>query len=369
MRTLPTVLPVPMAIVLMAIVLMAPVPVAHAADDGIDAGGAIRFNYAWTDFDSDASGEADLELLRVDLACRKGRFTCSVQYRWYDGFSTLQHAWAGLELYGGSQSIRAGVLQAPFGLLPVASHSFWFGSGYYLGLEDDYDLGVAWTREQDGWRHDLALFVADEYGTGRRFDRYSFDLATTADHPYRERERLTGRMERRLEHRNWAVDLGASASLGRVERRPDGRHFDHHAAALHARAVRGPLELQAQWIRYRYDVPGNRVALSAFLFPFEVAAEADVFTGNVAWTFEDSGWFDSVTCYNDASTTRVHGARLADSIQNVTGCSFSRGPMVAYLDWIAGRNMWFAGGPGIGIADEHNSGWHSRLNLNVGFYF
>ena len=46
-----------------------------------------------------------------------------------------------------------------------------------------------------------------------------------------------------------------------------------------------------------------------------------------------------------------------------------RWAMVAYLDWIAGRNMWFAGGPGIGIVDEANAGWHSRLNLNVGFYF
>ena len=30
----------------------------------------------------------------------------------------------------------------PFGLLPTASQSFWFGSGYYLGIEDDYDPGL-----------------------------------------------------------------------------------------------------------------------------------------------------------------------------------------------------------------------------------
>lgn len=332
----------------------------------LDVGGAVRFSYGWTDFGPDT--DVELELVRVDLSCGAGRITCSLQHRWYDGFDTLQHAWIGWEP-NDSQRIRAGVQQVPFGLLPVASHSFWFGSGYYLGLEDDYDLGVAWKHEGDGWRHELALFVSDEYGTGRRHERYSFDVATVEAHPYRERERMVGRIGRTLDHGEWTLDLGASASMGRVERRPDGRHFDHHAGALHAAATRGPLELQAQWIRYRYDVPGNRIALSAFGAPFEVAAEADVFTGNVAWTFEPAGWFDSVTCYNDASSTRVHGTRLADSIQNVTGCSFSRGAMVVYLDWIAGRNMWFAGGPGIGIVDEANTGWHSRLNLNVGFYF
>jgi hypothetical protein len=43
--------------------------------------------------------------------------------------------------------------------------------------------------------------------------------------------------------------------------------------------------------------------------------------------------------------------------------------MVTYVDWIAGNNMWFAGGPGIGIDDGSPSRWHSRLNVNIGFYF
>lgn len=31
--------------------------------------------------------------------------------------------------------------------------------------------------------------------------------------------------------------------------------------------------------------------------------------------------------------------------------------------------MWFAGGDGIGINEGGPSQWHSRLNVNVGFYF
>lgn len=367
----------PVAIAWLALVL-SPVPAgtALAADppageSGFDLGGAVRLNYAWKDYDPD--DKFDLELVRADLQCDRGRFICSAQYRWYEGFSAVHHAWVGVEATD-TQRVRAGVLQAPFGLLPYASHSFWFGSGYYLGIEDDYDLGVAWTNEHDDWRADVAVFASDEYGTGREDGRYSFDVATTAELPFRERERIVGRLERRIEHGGWNTRLGGSLSFGEVERRPDGARFDHHAAALHVESRRGPLELEAQWARYDYGVPaddgrGERIALTAFLFPFEIAAEADVITANAAWTFEEAGWFDSITCYNDYSTTRARGAGLADSVQNVTGCSFARGVMYTYVDWIAGRNMWFAGGPGIGIDAGESDRWHSRLNINVGFYF
>ena len=349
-----------------ALVVLAAIGNARAADSGFDPGGALRLNYGWKDYDRD--DRFDLELVRLDLECERGRFICSAQYRWYDGFSAVHHAWVGVQATD-AQQVRVGVLQAPFGLLPYASHSFWFGSGYYLGIEDDYDLGAAWTGERGSWRGDLALFASDEYGTGREDGRYSFDVATTAERPFRERGRLVGRVERSIGHGDWTTRLGGSLSLGEVERRPDGARFGHQAAALHVESRRGPLELEAQWARYRFDVPGERIALTAFLFPFEIAAEADVLTANAAWTFDDVGGFDSITCYNDYSTTRAHGAGVADSVQNVTGCSFARGVMFTYVDWIAGRNMWFAGGPGIGIDNGASDRWHSRLNVNVGVYF
>ena len=340
---------------------------AQAQAPAFDLGGAIRFNYGWLDY-APNDGNVDLELVRAEFACNRGMFICSAQYRWYEDFSALHHAWVGIEPTPG-QRVRIGVLQAPFGLLPYASHSFWFGSGYYLGIEDDYDLGLAWTGEFGQWRGDIALFAADEYGSGRRDARYSFDVATTGQHPFRERERLVGRVERSIESEAWAWRLGASVSLGEVERRPDGRRFAHRAGSLHAEATRGPLELEAQWARYEYDIPGDRIALTAFLFPFEIAREADVLTANVAWTFTRTGWFDSITCYNDYSTARASGAGLANSVQNVSGCSFGKGKMFTYVDWIAGRNMWFAGGPGVGIDQGQSNRWRSRLNINVGFYF
>ncbi len=333
-----------------------------------EPGGAARFNYGWLDYG--ATSRLQLELLRADLDAGTGPFSFSAQYRWYDGFDAVHHAYAGWQFSNDTQ-LKAGVQQVPFGLLPTASQSFWFGSGYYLGIEDDYDPGLVVIHRSGSTTWHLGWFSGDEYGSGARYDRYSFDVAQTEALPYRERQRLHARVENA---RDWAggdLLLGASAFAGKVQNTQTRRHYGHQGAALHAQWTRDGWTAQLQWARYRYDVPGDRIAMSAFQSPFQVAAQADVPSANIAYSFGQKGWLDDITCYNNLSMTRPvgHRAGLRNSWQNVTGCSLQKGVMLTYVDWIAGRNMWFAGGDGIGISEGGPSRWHSRLNLNLGFYF
>ena len=51
--------------------------------------------------------------------------------------------------------MQVGVHQVPFGILPWASHNFYFQLPYYLGLEDDYDLGVKHILKQGEWTSSL----------------------------------------------------------------------------------------------------------------------------------------------------------------------------------------------------------------------
>ena len=340
---------------------------AEEASNGIALGGAVQFNYGWLDYGP--SNGLDPELVRFDAKGRSGSAFFSLQYRWYDGFDAVHHAYAGWSIGEGSD-LRIGVQQVPFGLLPYASQSFWFSSGYYLGIEDDYDLGVVWQRGDARHQWHAGVFASDEYGTGGRSGRYSFDVATTTAHPYRERERVNLRYQHLHEAEGGELVLDASLFSGRIEDRGHAGRHGHHGAALHGQWIRDAWTVQAQWARYRYDVPGDRVSLSAFLFPFDVAAEADVPSFNVAYAVPHAGWFDGITCYNNLSTTQpVGGAGLRPSWQNVTGCSFAKDRMLTYVDWIAGRNMWFAGGSGVGIDAPGSDRWRSRLNINVGFYF
>ncbi len=333
-----------------------------------EPGGAVRFNYGWLDYAP--TSRLQLELLQADIDTGVGPFSFSAQYRWYDGFHAVHHAYAGWQFSEQTQ-LKAGIQQVPFGLLPTASQSFWFGSSYYLGIEDDYDPGVVLVHTHGDTTWHVGWFSGDEYGSGARYDRYSFDVAQTDTLPYRERQRLHARVE---QARGWAggeLLLGASAFAGKVQNTQTRRDHGHQGAAVHAQWKRDGWTTQLQWARYRYDIPGDRIAMSAFQAPFEIAAQADVPSANVAYAFARKGRLDNLTCYNNISMTRPtgHDAGVRDSWQNVTGCSLQKGIITTYVDWIAGRDMWFAGGEGIGISDGGPSQWHSRLNVNVGFYF
>ncbi|WP_372486397.1 hypothetical protein AB9H29_09735 [Stenotrophomonas sepilia] len=337
-------------------------------DSYFKPGGAVRFNYGWLDYGP--TSRLQLELMRADLDAGTGPFSFSAQYRWYDGFDAVHHAYAGWQFSDATQ-LKAGIQQVPFGLLPTVSQSFWFGSGYYLGIEDDYDPGLVVIHRSGSTTWHLGWFSGDEYGSGARYDRYSFDVAQTEALPYRERQRLHARVESARDWGGGELLLGASAFAGKVQNTQTRRQYGHQGAALHAQWQRDGWTAQLQWARYRYDVPGDRIAMSAFESPFQVAAQADVPSANIAYSFGQKGWLDDITCYNNLSMTRPvgHRAGLRDSWQNVTGCSLQKGIMLTYVDWISGRNMWFAGGDGIGIDEGGPSRWHSRLNFNIGFYF
>ena len=61
--------------------------------------------------------------------------------------------------------------------------------------------------------------------------------------------------------------------------------------------------------------------------PFEIAAEANVPSANVVYSFGPRAWLDDLTCYNNLSMTRPvgHSGGVRDSWQNVTGCSLRKG--------------------------------------------
>jgi len=112
------------------------------------------------------------------------------------------------------------------------------------------------------------------------------------------------------------------------------------------------------------------VQTGAFDFPFLMAAKGDVYSVNVARNFNAPlGPITGGTCYNDFTFINPKVRNSADSIQNVTGCSIIAGGVFAYFDWITGKNMWFAGGDGIGLNAATAGKWRSRLNVNIGFYF
>ena len=57
------------------------------AEDSFHLGGAVRINHVWLDYGpGKGEGNTDLELLRVDSRARRGAFSYSLQYRFYNDF-------------------------------------------------------------------------------------------------------------------------------------------------------------------------------------------------------------------------------------------------------------------------------------------
>ncbi|MGY6588748.1 MAG: hypothetical protein ACXIUB_10750 [Wenzhouxiangella sp.] len=348
--------------------------------DGINVGGAVRLNYGWQDYspqNKDRLGDFELELFRINFSGSIGNVLLDAEWRRYNDFQAIHHAWIGYD-FSDELQMQLGISRVPFGILPYTSHSFWFTGAYYMGYEDDYDTGIQFIhRPSDDWTLHYAFFKNPEYANDSRADRYSFDLVTEGDQANTETNQFNFRLERHLTLAGDSrMDLGMSLQAGQIYNRITERNGQRWAAAAHMDYYNGPWNLRLQAMRYEYDpenpegVSTDFVQKAGFGFPFLMASEANVYSYSVSRAFDvDWGPISNVRCYNEGTWLDPQVSNSSESIQSVTGCSVAAGGVFTYFDWIAGKNMWFAGGDGIGLDGDSAGRWRSRLNINIGYYF
>jgi hypothetical protein len=372
--------------------LAATAPVALAAEDeGIDFGGAVRFQYSYEDYDEgneNRGGDIDLDTFRLNVDGTVGDVILSGEWRYYQYMEVIHHAWVGYDFNENWQG-QAGITKVPFGNMPYNSHSFFFSSNYYLGLEDDYDAGLKALFEKGPWDVQFAFFKNDELGgvdgyVSDRSDRYSYDVVAerdpadgTFDDPsdpghagseVGETNTFVARVAHTLTHSDTAsTEIGFSTLYGALHDDVDDVG-DYNAAAIHLNGTYGPWNIQLQATQYEYDMDSGaeRMAVGAYAFYDTIAAEATTYTANVAYSMPVSwGPVTNLTFYNDYSLVTDKSADLADTTMNVTGMAVSAGGVYAYFDYIVAENQPFIGG----TMDSTGSESANRFNINVGYYF
>lgn len=348
--------------------------------DGIRFGGAVWLNYAWRDYDTgnkDRVGDFELELFRINVEGSVGNVILDAEWRRYNDFQAIHHAWIGYD-FSDQLQMQLGISRVPFGILPYVSHSYWFTGNYYLGFEDDHDTGIQFVHTpSDDWTLHYAFFKNPEYANDDRAGRYSFDLVTGGDQHNSETNQFNFRVERHLSFSDRVrADLGLSVQAGQVYNRITEKNGDRWALGAHLDYYNGPWNLRLQVLRYAYNpenptgVADDIVQKGGFAFPFLMAARADVYTYSLSRSFNvDWGPVRYLNCYNEGTFVEPDGVNGARSIQSLTGCAVGAGGVFAYFDWIAGKNMWFAGGDGIGLDASTAGKWRSRFNINLGYYF
>jgi len=369
----------------------------------LTVGGAIRFNYEHKSWQDDyRSGFFGLDTARLDVDYDDGRLLGSAQYR-YNHYPKgqggywqhfLQHGWIGMRFADNSE-VHVGLDKNLFGLQPFASNNFYESIAFYAGLEDKYDLGVTWMSRPGPVEWQLGFYPRDggSYGGGSNTagaaNRYSYNIVPDDDaqgygtgQQDRERNTLIARLAWHLGP-GGKHEIGLSGLTGTIDN-GRGTATRRHALAAHYRGSYGPVTLMLEAARYRYGTAHDAsqtyggldansfVMLGGFGYPFPVASRGDIYIANLSYDIPGRlGPFAGFKLYNDYSVLHKRVAGYKDSIQNVTGMSFSAGKWSLYTDFMFGKHHPYLSPDGGGLAStspDHN-GFTRRINLQAGYYF
>lgn len=358
---------------------------ASAAKDSapqIKIGGAVRFQYSYEDYNEnnrDRGGDFDFDVFRLDVNGSIGDVTLSAQYRWYQYMDVVHHAYVGYQLTDEWQG-QLGITQVPFGILDYNSNSFFFSSGFYAGLEDDFDTGISFIGKFDNHDLRLAFFKNDELGgidgyVSNRLDRYSYDVVGVRDFNSEgiyDYPALT-MAESNTFNARYAYNIG-NTEVGVSIQRGDLAGFsdsvgDHSAYAIHAKSQLDNIGIMFQFSDYEYDLDNGSdfVAVGAYSFTDTIPAAAKLYNLNLSYALPvDFGPVTNLKFYNDFNLmTDKSGDFKEDTLMNVIGVAVSAGGIYSYIDLISAKNQPFIGGSMAGDNDD----WNTRLNINVGYYF
>jgi len=349
------------------------------AEDGINVGGAVRVNYAYKDYSEsskDKSGDLTFDMAAIKFNGKKGDWGLSAEYRFTSSTDYIKYGYGFYDINTDWQ-LQFGINKVPFGNPGFISNSFWFGIPYYLGFEDDHDIGVKAVYENNGWHTDMAFYKNAEYGASEN-KRYATDLYTGTingtEYNNEETNQLNLRQTYTMEHEGGSTTLGGSVEVGQIYNNKTGNTGDRYAVAAHLDSSFNGWNLQLQAMQYEYDAAdsadANKVGVSVVSWQYEIASKGQAYSANIAKTVT-TDW-GSLKFYNDFGlmTPDVADSSYDDSLQNVTGVAISAGATYTMIDFIMGKNMTFstANNDHVGLP-EMGDDWDKRVNINFGYYF
>jgi hypothetical protein len=361
----------------------------------LHVGGALRLNAfykSWDQENKDLGGDLAFDTFRINVDGSYKGIGMSAEYRFYQGYNMLHHGYFDYTLKNSVQ-LLVGVSKVPFGLLPYASHNWFFNITYYLGLEDDYDAGIKVILPGDDL--DLAcVFDKTDEGsdTGDSVDsaRYSYAVVHTDENELgyagvlgprtnTEVNQLNARAVYNLRHGgSSSTEVGGSAMYGGLYNATTTDTGRHWSGAIHLNGNYGRFNVMVEVLQYSFE-PENPIGQDdrfivkgAYDAPYKVAAEGSIYMANIAYTLPiEGGPFDSITFYNDFSYLKKSDDAFTDSAQNVLGALVAAGKLYTYIDAAFGKNHpWLGPDYGRALAEgDPEADWELRFNINIGYYF
>lgn len=335
----------------------------------IKIGGTLRFNYRLNEINKNKGGDILYDMFAIKANGTYGKAYISAEYRLYpnsSGGGMLRYGFLGYN-FSKHHDLQIGQTLVNFGAQPCGGNSFYLNQTYYLGLEDDYDLGIKYTFTKKGVTLAAGFFKDAELGNGNR--RYSFDASGDF------REQNTGNL---FLSYNWGKDIqheiGVSGKLGELNFNNDTVHHNgtRSAFALHYKANIKNFCLRTQYTYYNFRVNGTDgkrctyFTTGAYNGNYITATKAQTYTAALSYDIKyGKDKRETIRLYNDFNYMHKSEKDFQRSIQNIAGIMVQYGPIYSYLEYIGTQNHAFFKGD----FAQGNKKWDNTFNLNIGYYF
>jgi hypothetical protein len=404
------------AIILISVVLPASAQ-EEEEEDGFTFGGAVRYNIMSTQYESDPtalSTSATWDTWRLNIDGSAAGVDLSFEYRFYPTFGThfMHHGYLGYE-FSDDLYMKLGVFQKPFGITSFASHSWWFQIPYYVGLEDDYDMGIGFDYALgEKGEIQVAYFRQAEpegpiYGGDVTFGnagagRYSYDLTPSGNMSVRELNHFNLRAAYNVTDN---IEIGFSGQFGQNYNSVLDESETSSAYAGHLVMNFGNLNFKGEYVNYNYAAKNDdgevadMVPMGAYGFIYDVANKANMYVAGLAYSIPvDFGPISSIQPYVDFSMVDKANEDFTNTYHLVPGFLISAGGIYTYVDFALGKNQpWLTDNFGVGLGqgrtysgDEAHQDlyyytddadlagqavpiedvpWNLRFNINLGYYF
>ncbi|BDY06773.1 hypothetical protein [Ferrimonas sp. YFM] len=338
-------------------------------------GGSLKVNYAYKEFSESSKskgGDLDFNSFELKVKSEWDDVGMKAAYRFMNGHDYLKFGYA---YYNGlpDWQFQAGIINKPFGNRKYASHNWWYSLNYYLGFEDDFDMGVKAQYSQGGWISEMAFFKNSEYkATDARGFAADAARMTINGTDYHNEETNTFNLRQSYGFDTGGIShlVGASLEYGQLYDTKLDDNGTSTAYAVHWDSRYNGYNMQLQFVDYDYDQANQRSTYGVKMLnsAFEVASAGQVYTFNLAKSFKRD--WGSFTIYNDYSMVEpdTADANQDRSVLNSTGVSISVKQFQIYIDHYMAKNSVWLGDKGIGLADGDDD-WNHRINVNLAYKF
>ncbi len=379
-------------------------------EEGFTFGGAVRYNLLSTNYEGQSSSPLNTgftwDTWRLNVDGSYAGVDLSFEYRWYPTFGThfIHHGFLG---YSFSDNIymELGVTQVPFGITTYASHSWWFQGPYYVGLEDDYDMGVNFDfTPSDKLKLSVAYFRQAEpegpyldFGLGRYNvtfgnagpGRYSYDITPGSGGIYNETTETVDMVDANIREINQfnvrlayslneSWEIGASGQFGGNYNAVQDEYDMSTALAGHLVGNFGNFNLKTEYVYYNYKAQSDVgealdiVQMGAYGSAYNVASEASMYVAGLAYSIDvDWGPISNIQPYVDYTYVDKANENFYNTQHLIPGFLITAGKIYTYVDYAMGKNQpWLTNSFGTGLGQGlEDPAWNSRLNINIGYYF